>query len=312
MIAFIDDHRGDYGVEPICRVLPIAPSTYYDHLTKRADPDLAREGGSDFYATVLEYGDGSRQACSYVTQRAEGFSENDLSLIDKTRVGLASAMEPVAKRRSLQSLLKTYVGSGPSSSVVEGTIRRGDHTLIEAAILFAELRGFTAKSEAWTEDVLLKALDDYFEAAVEAVHSHGGDVLKFLGDGILAVFPVGETKSDRCDNAVAAARTAVSELNLKNECRIREGLEPIEAGFGISFGSVTYGNIGSPDRHDFTVVGSAVNLASRIQDLCKSLGKTILVSREVADELPDSLVSVGRHELRGISEGRFLFSADAT
>lgn len=279
----------------------------HDHQTYH---ELAESGGTDFYVTILEYGDGSRQGCSYLTDRVSGFTDDDLNIIENTRAGLASALEPIAMRRSTASLLKAYLGSGPAQAVVEGTIERGQHVQTTAAIMFADLRGFTAKSVAWSEDELLSALDDYFEAVVEAVHKNSGDVLKLLGDGILAIFRDDDTPQLGCHNAVSAAIDATTGLALKNRSRSEYGAEPISAGFGLSFGSVTYGNIGSPDRLDFTVVGAAVNRASRIQDLCKASGCSILMEAEVADRLNTSVASIGQHTLKGLPGKYEIYAAE--
>ncbi len=145
-----------------------------DHQTYR---ELADAGGRDFYATVLEYRDGSRQACSYVTDRDAGFGPADLRIIEQTRAELGSVLEPLAVRRSAESLLTTYLGIGPAGAVIEGSIQRGEYVQIEAAIMFADMRGFTEKSVTWPEVDFLSAQDDFFEAVVEAVHAHCGDVL---------------------------------------------------------------------------------------------------------------------------------------
>lgn len=280
-----------------------------DHQTYR---ELAEAGGKDFYATVLEYGDGSRQACSYVTERDTGFSADDLTIIERTRAGLASALEPTAMRRSAESLLTTYLGTGPANAVIDGSIQRGESVQIEAAIMFADMRGFTEKSMTWPEAEFLSALDDFFETVVEAVHAHSGDVLKLLGDGVLAIFPKAGSEERCCVNAVAGAQKALAAMTSKNEARSRDGKQPIAAGFGLSFGPVTYGNIGSPDRLDFTVVGAAVNRASRIQDLCKTIGWPILMADDVARRIEGSgilIESLGSHELRGIGSAQAVFTA---
>ncbi|MEM1400056.1 MAG: adenylate/guanylate cyclase domain-containing protein [Pseudomonadota bacterium] len=262
--------------------------------------DLAAGGGTDFYASLLDYGDGSLQACSYVTARPSGFEAREIEIMEATRSGLASALEPVAMRRSTQSLLTAYLGSGPATAVFEGTIERGQQVQTEAAIMFADLRGFTQKTVTWPEADLLAALDDYFEAVVEAVRKNQGDVLKLLGDGVLAMFPAHGSPDTCCQSAVLAAQLAQAGIDAKNRTRSDQGKAPLAAGFGLSFGPVTYGNIGSLDRLDFTVLGVPVNRASRIQDLCKSKGETILLGEEVAQRLSIPTDPIGDHELRGL------------
>ena len=158
--------------------------------------EMAAAGGTDYLAVPLEYGDGSVQGLSLVSDGEGGFADHHLELIERLRQPLAAALEPTAMRRSSASLLRTFLGDGPADAVLAGAIRRGDRRHIEAAILFSDLRGFTTMSERLGEADLFAALDRYFEAVVEAVRSAGGDVLKFLGDGVLAIFPV-ETRQPR-------------------------------------------------------------------------------------------------------------------
>ena len=266
--------------------------------------ELAAAGGTDFFAMVLEYGDGSAQACSFVTADPGGFTQAHLGLIADTRHALAAAFEPVAMRRSSESLLRTYLGDGPAKSVIEGTIRRGEHRALDAAVMFSDLRGFTAKSESWGETALLRALDGYFEAVVRSVHAHGGDVLKFIGDGVLAIFPVDRSDGHpgRCRDALAAAAAAIAAIEALNAERRRDGLEALAIGIGIHLGAVTFGNIGSPDRLDFTVIAPTVNVASRVQDLCKPLGESVLGTSAVAECAGGTVRSLGVHPVKGLGK----------
>ncbi len=272
-----------------------------DHSTYH---ELAAAGGTDFLAMVLEYGDGSAQACSFLTADPGGFAEAHLDLIADTRHALAAAFEPLAMRRSSESLLRTYLGAGPAKAVVDGTILRGEHKVIEAVVLFSDLRDFTARSESWSETALLYALDAYFDAIVQSVHAQGGDVLKFIGDGVLAIFPVesGESRPDRCRAALAAAIGADAGLAALNAERRRDGLEALATGIGLHIGTVTYGNVGSPDRLDFTVIAPTVNIASRVQDLCKPLGESLLFTAPVAEWADTPVRSLGFHPVRGLGK----------
>ena len=206
-------------------------------------------------------------------------------------------------RKSTASLLRTYLGSRPAAAVVEGSIRRGEHTALDAVVMFTDLRGFTQKSETWSEAALLNALNGYFDVMVHAVEAKGGDVLKFMGDGILSIFPIGEErKSITCRDAIEAARAALVAMNRLNEERVKADEEALSVGIGIHRGTVTYGNIGSPNRLDFTVLGSAVNVASRVQDLCKSVGEPVLATGAIAEYWPTDFVAKGSHAVRGVSE----------
>ena len=272
-----------------------------DHRTYH---ELAAAGGTDFLAMVLEYGDGSAQACSFLTDDPGGFAQSHLHLIAESRHALAAAFEPLAMRRSSESLLRTYLGSGPAKAVVEGTILRGEHEAIEAVVLFSDLRDFTEKSESWSETALLRVLDGYFDAVVESVHAQDGDVLKFIGDGVLAIFPVNaaDSRPDRCRAALAAAIGANAALAALNDERRRNDLEALAIGIGIHVGEVTYGNVGSPDRLDFTVIAPTVIVASRVQDLCKPLGESVLITASVAEWADTPIRSLGFHSMKGLGE----------
>jgi adenylate cyclase len=270
--------------------------------------EMAAAGGTDYLAVPLEYGDGSVQAMSLVSDGATGFAEAHLELIERLRQPLAAALEPTAMRRSSASLLRTFLGEGPADAVLAGAIRRGDRRHIEAAILFCDLRGFTTMSERLGEADLFAALDRYFEAVVEAVRAEGGDVLKFLGDGVLAIFPV-ETAGSRaaaCDAALRAVGHARSRLAAATA-----------DGSALAFiatlhvGQVVYGNIGSPNRLDFTVLGPAVNLVSRLEGLAKELDRPLLCSAAFARALEPPLTPVGRFSLKGVAEPQEVFAPDA-
>jgi adenylate cyclase len=266
--------------------------------------ELAESGGTDMFATYLTYGDGSEHGCTYVVNHPDGFRDEHVALIQETRAGLACALEPIAMRKSLTSLLQTYLGDGPAKEVHSGTIQRGDHRRLEAVIMFTDLRGFTQKTETWEEEKLLAALNDYFEVVVQAVENRSGDVLKFMGDGILSIFPFesSDHSTERCREAIEAARDAITALERLNQVRARAGEKELAMGIGLNRGAVTYGNIGSPGRLDFTVLGPAVNLASRVQDLCKTVGDPVLSTGSVADARIEYFETRGHHEVRGLEE----------
>ena len=265
--------------------------------------ELAGAGGTDLFATYLAFGDGSRNGCTYVSDDPNGFSDEDVELILDTRVGLASALEPVAMRLSTESLLRTYIGVGPAKSVVDGTIMRGEHAAIEAVVMFTDLRGFTAKSEQWGATRLLKALNGYFDCVVQSVEENGGDVLKFMGDGILSIFAIDADNSAevQCRNAVNASIAVLDSIHRLNQERRKENEEPLALGVGINSGSVTYGNIGSPGRLDFTVLGSAVNIASRVQDLSKTLDHPVLATSNIFTVVPELFDNLGEQSVRGLA-----------
>ncbi|WP_170561640.1 adenylate/guanylate cyclase domain-containing protein [Ruegeria atlantica] len=264
--------------------------------------ELAEAGATDFLAIPLEHGNGSVQGTSFTSSADAGFSDSHIRYIEDTRYALAAALEPIAMRQSQKSLLQTYLGHGPAEEIDQGHIKRNEHRTVSAAILFADLRGFTEKASSWSESDLLCMMGEYFEMAVSPIQDNGGDVLKFMGDGILAVFNVDDDAAASCRSAVQAAEQALANLRDYNDAAVEKKKEPIKFVVGIDFGRVTFGNIGSPDRLDFTVVGQAVNVASRVQDLCKKLDEKILVTESVARHMAHSIQSTGYHSVRGLPE----------
>ena len=267
--------------------------------------EMAAAGGTDYLAVPLEYGDGSVQGLSLVSDGQDGFADTHLELIERLRQPLAAALEPSAMRRSSASLLRTFLGEGPADAVLAGAIRRGDRRHIEAAILFCDLRGFTTLSERLGEADLFAALDRYFEAVVEAVRGEDGDVLKFLGDGVLAIFPVAIAGSRAA--ACSAALRAVGHAGRRLAGAAADG-SPLAFTATLHVGQVVYGNIGSPDRLDFTVLGPAVNLVSRLEDLAKELNRPLLCSAAFARELEPPPSSVGRFSLKGVARPQEVFA----
>jgi adenylate cyclase len=274
-----------------------------EHLVQGRDHEvlfeLAEAGGTDYLAAPVEYGDGSVQASAFTTDRPGGFHDGEAALIGRLVPAIAAAMEPAAMRHSMESLLEVYLGSGPASRVVGGAFHRGAMTEIEAAIMVTDLRGFTPLSERLAPDRLLQLLGGYFEIVVDAVRSEGGDVLKFIGDGVLAIFPAGEKgREEACARAVRSVGEAFAH-NSDPDLRFVSA---------VHVGPVVYGNIGSRDRLDFTVVGPTVNYVSRLEIAAKLLDKAAICSSDVARSLPASLVrDLGRHELKGISEPQTLY-----
>lgn len=271
--------------------------------------ELVEAGATDFLAIPLEHGNGSVQGTSFTSDAETGFSDLHIRYLEESRFALAAALEPIAMRHSQNSLLQTYLGHGPAEEIGQGHIKRGEHKTVSAAILFADLRGFTAKSETWSEAQLLDMMGDYFEMVVSPIQQVGGDVLKFMGDGILAVFDIESSAEASCRSAVEAAIQALANLGEYNARAAENGREPIEFVIGIDFGEVTFGNIGSPDRLDFTVVGQAVNVASRVQGLCKDLGEQLLMTSEVARHSGDKVQSVGLQSVRGLANDIEVFKA---
>lgn len=261
--------------------------------------ELAAAGSTDYLALPVEYGDGSVQASAFTTDRPGGFRDWEATLIEKLMPAMAAALEPAAMRHSTASLLEVYLGTGPASRVAGGAFQRGAMTEIDAAVVITDLRGFTDLSERLAPDMLLHLLGSYFEVVVEAVRSEGGDVLKFIGDGVLSLFAAeGDGRKEACARAVRSVMRAFSQTS-------NPDLRFVAA---VHVGPVVYGNIGSLDRLDFTVVGPTVNYASRLEGAAKLLAKPAICSQDVARSLPANMAGdLGQHMLKGISDPQTLF-----
>jgi adenylate cyclase len=255
--------------------------------------EIRNAGGTDYLALPLNYGNGVTQAVSIVSDVAGGFSIEHIATLERLFPFVGAALEPHAMRRTTSSLLATYLGQGPAAEVEAGAILRGARRTINAAILFADLRSFTTTSASVDEEDLLALLNDFFETVVQRVQVNGGDVLKFIGDAVLAIFPV-DTFGDPA-KACLAAEQAVHDA-LKTFAVKRPASAFIAA---LHLGRVSYGNIGSIDRLDFTVVGSAINLASRLEQFAKEGGHVAVCSAEFAQHRPGQWTKVADKQLRG-------------
>ncbi len=275
--------------------------------------ELAAAGATDYYATSLAFAESGRSFFSFATDTENGFDDDALQLFDELAPFLGLRLEIDASRFTLQSLLSVYLGENAAARVVSGSFRRGGGEIIRCAIFFSDMRGFTNLADHSSPLDVVRTLDDYFECVAGPVGNHGGEVLKFIGDAVLAIFPCvpgADGKPDdaaACKRALATAREAVKNLALGNEER---GSEPLALGIALHLGDVMYGNIGARDRLDFTVIGAAVNEASRVEGICKVVGANILMTRAFQEAHPDGAVSVGRHALKGVSEEHELFTVD--
>ncbi len=221
----------------------------------------------------------------------------------------AAPLAVLAARATMIAALEAYLGKRSAARVMAAPLRRNVGETIQAALLFADLRGFTALSEANPPAMVISALDAWFDRIAGAVHAFGGEVLKFIGDGILAIFPVtADTPQAACDAALRAVTAARAGMVHLDQERIKQGLPPLPFGAALHLGEILWGNIGAADRLDFTAIGPAVNLVSRLEGLCKPLGMTVLVSGALAAETDVPLVSLGVHELRGIASSCEVFT----
>ncbi|WP_374650441.1 adenylate/guanylate cyclase domain-containing protein [Dongia sp.] len=229
------------------------------------------------------------------------FGPAEVSRLHQIARFVAAPLAALAARAAQETLLEAYLGRRSAARVRAGALRRGTGETIRAALLYADLRDFTALSEATEPTAMIAALDAWFDRVAGAVHAFGGEVLKFIGDGVLAIFPVTGTPTEACDaalRAVAAARAGMAHLDAVRQA---QGLPPLPFGAALHVGEMLWGNIGAIDRLDFTAIGPAVNLVSRLEGLCRPLGRSVLVSGAVAAQTATPLVPLGDHLLRGIA-----------
>jgi class 3 adenylate cyclase len=214
----------------------------------------------------------------------------------------AAPLAALSARATLTAVLEAYLGRRSAARVLAGPLRRNVGETIRAALLYADLRGFTALSEAAPPAAVIAALDAWFDCMAGSVHAFGGEVLKFIGDGMLAIFPVIDDKPvDACDAALRAVSSARAGMAHLDVIRREQGLPSLAFGAALHLGEMLWGNIGAADRLDFTAIGPAVNLVSRLEGLCRPLGRTVLVSGALATETTAKLIPLGTHALRGIA-----------
>ena len=214
----------------------------------------------------------------------------------------AAPLAVLAARATLTAALEAYLGRRSAARVLASPLRRDIGETIQAALLFADLRGFTALSESNPPSDVIAALDAWFDRIAGPVHAFGGEVLKFIGDGVLAIFPVtGDSPRNACDAALRAVASAKAGMAHLDAARREQGLPPLAFGVALHLGEILWGNVGAADRLDFTAIGPAVNLVSRLEGLCKPLEHTVLISGALAAETSATLIPLGTHPLRGIA-----------
>ncbi len=273
--------------------------------------DLQAEGATDYVAMPLHFSDGHINVITLASDRPGGFSTEELGHVYEILPVLSRLLEVQALRHTMKSLLHTYLGAHSGELVLNGRVRRGDGESIPAVIWFCDLRDSTGLAERLPREMYLSLLNDFFDSAAGAVLNHGGEVLKFIGDAVLAIFPVKACEIETakaCDAAIAAAketRRRVAELN-----RVADwsGKAELRFGLGLHLGDVTYGNVGAAQRLDFTVIGPAANEAARLGALCKKLDQSILLSESIVRQMTWSPPSLGRHSLRGVGESQEIFA----
>ena len=273
--------------------------------------DLIKEGATDYVAVPLRFSDGQINIIVLVSDQPGGFSTEQLGHLYEILPNLGRLLESHAQRTSSLTLLRTYLGTDAGQRVMNGLIKRGDGNDLHAVVWLSDLRQSTQLAESLSRERYLATLNDYFDAVAGAVIEHGGEVLKFIGDAVLAIFPIGdrdEAWPDACDRAIKAAREAQARMEAVNGERTSAGEPALSFGVGLHRGDLTYGNIGTERRLDFTVIGPAVNEASRIESLSKSLGQPVVISSVFAASFPGKLTSLGEHSLRGVTGTHEVFT----
>ena len=268
--------------------------------------DLRAEEVTDYLAAPLVFTDGAIHAVTCTTRQPGGFTDEEIAAIEAVITPLARVAEIRSLRRMASTLLDTYVGHDAGERILAGHIRRGDIEEIHAAIWLSDMRGFTALADGLPPRVLIDLLNRYFDCQVPVILDHGAEVLKFMGDGLLAIFAIAGDETEMCQRALAAARqvqTNIAEL-------AGSAMPGLRFGLALHIGDVLYGNIGSGNRLDFTCIGPAVNFAARLEKLTGQLRRTIVASEEFARHCPGEFAALGEFTLPGFSAVQSVFGLE--
>jgi adenylate cyclase len=275
--------------------------------------ELRAEGATDYLATPLVFTDGSVHGATWTTHLPGGFTDAQIAGLDAIMAPLARVIEILTLRQLANDFLDIYVGNQGGSRIFNGQIRRGHTETIDASIWLSDMRGFTSLSDRLAPQKLIDLINRFFDCQVPAILERGGEVLKFMGDGLLAIFPIIGDHAEACkvcDAALAAAIEARATVAARLGSPGDHDVEGVRFGLALHVGQVMYGNIGSGNRLDFTCIGPAVNLTARIEKLCSGLGRTILASDEFARHCPTKFVSVGDFALPGINVRQTVFGLE--
>jgi adenylate cyclase len=271
--------------------------------------DMRTEGVTDYLALPLPFIDGTVNASSWTTQQPGGFTDEQLGALRAIIPPLARYIEITSLRRTAAILLDTYVGNRAGERIMGGQIRRGHTETMHAAIWLSDLRGFTALSDRLPAETVVDILNQYFDCQVASIRAHGGEVLKYMGDGLLAVFPIDEYVGDAeqvCSGVLSAAhesRASVADM----EFPIGETVERFRFGVALHVGRILYGNIGGGNRLDFTCIGPAVNLAARLEKIAGRLHRTVVASEGFASICRGGWSDLGEFPIAGFSKAERVY-----
>ncbi len=317
----LDENYLDHGIEKTATYLesPVrAVAEGGQPLDWRLDNDSAlpfavleelREQGYAHYIIVpLVYANGPMNAVSWATRRPGGFTPAELAFLDATLPAFAAMVELKALRRFVGNMLSTYVGDEPGRLILDGQVRRGDIRTITAALMLIDLRDFTLISDNLAPRAVIRLLNEYFDCVFPPVRAQGGEIMEIMGDGVLAIFQQApeDGAAEACGAALAAATQALAAVAERNR-REQADAPMLQAGVALHYGTVSYGNIGSGDRLDFTVIGPDVNLTSRIEHFCRELDRSLIMSEAFAETLDRPIWELGHFELRGFAKLHRLF-----
>ena len=318
-----------WAISPFFHMLSNGLSVYRERMCDTNGPSrfpLLNEmkviGATDYFAAALAFGDwvegtpisredGKEGALmSWMSHAQDGFSDRDISLIRATFPALCLALKSGSNRKMAEDLLGVYLGRDAGQRVLSGEIQRGSSQWIDAVICYFDFQDFTVTSQKIEGEVLLAMLNDYLSLVVARIEENGGNVLKFMGDGLLAIFDR-QQLSDAAERALRTTETLEQELADRSQTRMESGLPTLGYTMAIHAGPVLYGNMGGNERLDFTVIGPEVNLAARISGMHRSLSQRIIISAAVASDVDPTtfgLVSVGRYMLRSVDQPQELFT----
>lgn len=273
---------------------PASDASIYD--------DLRQEGLSEYVAWPLDHTLGKRHVITFSTARAGGFADEHVEFLKDLLPAIALVTEIRVKNIMARTLLRTYVGPHASEEILAGATTRGSGATISAAIMICDLRDFTTLSSLWPRDYVIDLLNGYFDALSGPIEDNGGEILKFMGDGLLAVFPL--SKETACSDLLDAIRQGHAAMDILNAESAKLDRPHLGYGVGVHLGDVMYGNIGSQKRLDFTVIGPAVNVASRLESLTKEVKRPVLLSKEFVERAgcADEAEGLGGYMVKGLAE----------
>ena len=271
--------------------------------------EMRAEGVTDYIALPLHFTDGSIHVVSFTTRHPEGFTDEQLEALRTFAIPFSRLSEIWTWRRTAATLLDTYVGNRAGERILAGEIRRGHAESMRAVIWLSDLRGFTALSDRLAAEIVVDILNQYFDCQVPAIRNYGGEILKFMGDGLLAVFPIAsdcDNLGEVCSRVLDAAREARANVDAMTYPS-SDGVERFRFGVALHVGEILFGNIGGSSRLDFTCIGPAVNLAARLEKIAGRLSRTVVASAAFAGVSASGWTDLGEFPIAGFSKAQRVF-----